>query len=414
MKYAPLFLILILFSNCQNAENQSGKEEAMEGGKMWRGVISLNDSVDVPFHFEWKNNGETFEMTIRNAEERIEVSDIQKIGDSLKIQMPVFANYLMVKKSGGKMIGFFINPDVKNYRLSFQAEANKKQRFPTDEKPCCEINEKWAVQFSPDTQDEYPAIAYFNQNENHVAGTFETETGDYRYLEGVLSGEHLRLSTFDGAHLFYFNGKIENGQKIIGRFYSGRRWTESWLAYRDDDFELRDSDSLTYLKEGFETVNFSIPDAEGKTISLSDERFQNKPVIVQILGSWCPNCMDETRYLSGIYDEYHDEGLEIVGLAFERSEDSEKAWERVQKMKEDLQIPYPVLLAGRAQKEEAAKALPMLNHVMSYPTSIYLWPDHSVKKIHTGFAGPGTPSYEKYVAKDRQNIREILIPQVRD
>ena len=375
---------------------------------VWRGTIALNDSTNLPFNFEWKGKDSLYSMTIWNGEEEIQTERIETDGDSLIIRLPVFANYFKIKKGEERMDGYYINPDADNYRLPFNAMAGDSSRFKAGEMNCCDINKKWAVKFSPGTEEEYPAIGYFQQQGTSVTGTFLTEPGDYRYLEGVLTGDQLHLSAFDGAHLFYFKARIESGQKMNGRFFSGRSWTEPWMAYRDDDFQLRNADSLTFLKEGYESVRFQFFDTEGKQHSLEDEQYKDKAVIVQVMGSWCPNCMDESRHLIEVYTQYHPQGLEIVALTFERARDKETAVQRAVKMKEDLELPYPVLMAGYTREAKAAEALPMLNHVMSYPTAIYLDRDHKVVSIHTGYSGPGTPVYDKYVADNKLLVERIV------
>ena len=86
-------------------------------------------------------------------------------------------------------------------------------------------------------------------------------------------------------------------------------------------FELTNPDSLTFLKEGFETIDFSFENSEGKMISLNDEMYQNKIKIVQIFGTWCPNCRDETLFLTNYLKSNPNEDLEIIALAFERYKD---------------------------------------------------------------------------------------------
>ncbi len=400
-------LCFALIMACQPAAETEEKEITPAEGK-WRAAISLNDSVDMPFTFSLQSGDDSnFTFTIFNGEERVEALANWQ-GDSLKVFMPVFANYLLLTAAKEEMKGYYINPDADNYRLPFVAHYGDSLRFESGEKNCCDINEKWRVRFSPNSADSSDGIAYFEQDGNKISGTIMTETGDYRYLEGVLSGNTLRLSTFDGAHLFYFESDIVDGQEMRGRFYSGRSFMEEWVAWRDSDFELADPDTLTYLNEGFETVDFRFPNLIGDTIALSDSRFEGKPVIIQVMGSWCPNCMDESRYLREIYSSYHHEGLEIVGLTFERARDKTTAKKRALKMVDDLKLPYPVLMAGYTRQDRAADKLPMLNHIMSYPTTIYLNKEHQVVKIHTGFSGPGTPVYEDYTASNKIFIEKLL------
>lgn len=407
--FAILLPLVILTSSCKQVTEEVAQETSSTGTEeastRWRGAITLNDSVDLPFNFEWDGKDQ---FTIFNGEEKIVSTSVTEVNDSLRFEFPVFANYFLLKESEGKLNGNYINPDSKNYKLPLTAQQGDSARFKNEEKNCCDINKKWAVKFSPNTEDEYPAIGFFKQEGSYVSGTFVTETGDYRFLEGSISGNKLSLSTFDGAHAFVFTADINNGETMNGRFYSGPRWSEPWMAYRDDSFELRNADNLTYLKESYTELDFSFPDAEGNLISLKDDRFKDKAVIVQIMGTWCPNCMDESRYMKQVYNKYNSEGLEIISLAFERMMDKEKAFKRIAKLKADLDLPYPILLAGVSNKIEAAKSLPMLNHIMSFPTAIYLNRNHEIEKIHTGFSGPGTPLYDKYVAENKLLLDKMI------
>ena len=162
---------------------------------------------------------------------------------------------------------------------------------------------------------------------------------------------------------------------------------------------------------GFESVDFTLKDTKGKTWTLKDPRFAGKPVIIQIMGSWCPNCMDETNYLAPWYKKNKKRGVEIVGLSFERNDKPEIANPKIDKMVSRFGIDYPVVLAGTSSDASTAKALPMLNKVMSYPTTIFIDKHGKVREIHTGFNGPGTGKYyEEYVA-DFNTLMDKLISE---
>ena len=137
-------------------------------------------------------------------------------------------------------------------------------------------------------------------------------------------------------------------------------------------------------------------------ISLEDERFKNKVVLVQIMGSWCPNCLDESKYYSEFYKENKDKGLEIVALAFEYAKTKEKAFNSIARMQDRVGIEYSILLAqyGTSNKAQAQEKLPMLNHVLSYPTTIFVDKKGLVRKIHTGFNGPATG--DKYMSFQKE------------
>jgi thiol-disulfide isomerase/thioredoxin len=155
---------------------------------------------------------------------------------------------------------------------------------------------------------------------------------------------------------------------------------------------------LTYIKDGYDGIEFSFTNTKGEIVSLSDERFKNKVVLVQLLGSWCPNCMDESKFYAKWLKENPNKDVEIIGLAYEKSQDPSFAFPKIERMKKRFGMDYEVLLAGLNEKEDAQKSLPMLSQVLSFPTTIYLNKNHKVRKVHTGFSGPGTGIYyEKFV-----------------
>lgn len=408
LKTALWVLSAFIFMACNESNKEGEKLETSplsEG--IWQGQIEQNDSTSLKFNFNIEHlSDSSYVFKVINAEEEISATMWQIAPDSFKIEMPVFANYFLVKRSGDQLKGFYINPDADDYKLAFLANANRSERYPNED-DLNELGGYWKVVFEKDTEDEYAGLAYFDwKAEKGLYATIMTATGDYRYLEGSAANGNLQFSAFDGAHLFSFNASV--GDTLRGSFHSGRSYHANWIAYRDSSFRLPDPDTLTYINEGYTGIDFAFPNLEGDTIQLQDEQFEGKAVIVQISGTWCPNCYDESRYMADIYQQYQDQGLEIVCLSFERTRDYATAQKRLAKMKRDLNIPYTVLLAGATREDKAAEKLPMLNHIMSYPTAIYLDKNHMVRKIHTGFAGPGTPVWEDFVSENDAFLQKLL------
>tara|TARA_B110000285_G_scaffold231385_1_gene300006 strand:- start:2254 stop:2610 length:357 start_codon:yes stop_codon:yes gene_type:complete len=118
--------------------------------------------------------------------------------------------------------------------------------------------------------------------------------------------------------------------------------------------------------------------------------------------------MDETRFLAEMYNKYNAEGLEVVALSFERFKTFEENAAAVFKIKQDLNVPYTSLIAGLKNKETINRVLPMLNHVMSYPTAIFIDKNGKILKIQTGFSGPGTSVYNDYVINTEKLIQSML------
>lgn len=334
-------------------------------------------------------------MEVYNAEEVLTIDEIWVDRDSVIIRMPVFEGYIAGKFTGESIRGEFIKDDLER-RVSFSATLGDSDRFRAGKDPDISVEGIWEARFSKGTTEEYIAKGIFEQVGEKVKGTIRTTTGDYRYLDGVVQGDSLKLSTFDGAHVFLFLARVTDSV-MNGVFYSGNHFQEPFEAIRNEEYELPDEDSLTYLKEGYEEVSFSFPDVNGDYVSPQDPEYRNKVIIVQIMGTWCPNCLDETKFLVEYLNKEKSEDLEVIALAFEYARTEEAAFERIGRLKERLNIPYPILLAqyGSSNKVSANEKLPMLNHILSYPTTIFIDKKGGVRKIHTGFNGPATG--EKYL-----------------
>lgn len=389
------FLLLFVFVICISCSNDVSN--APKSGP-WKAILLLDDKKEMPFLFDF---AEDTTMVIINADERIEVKDIRLFGDSIYIEHPVFEGIFKGIYSRDSIYGSFIKPSL-NRVVPFEMKYGRAARFAVNEAPHIIITGSWETVFSPDNEaDRYIAKGIFNQKGNRVTGTFRTTTGDYRYLDGVVVNDSVKLSTFDGAHAFLFEAELKDSV-MTGLFYSGNHWKEPFRATRNDAYELPKADSLTFLKEGYDSFEFSFPTVEGDTVSLSDSRFQNKVVVVQIMGTWCPNCLDEAKYYKSFYDANKGADLEFVSLAFEYAPTKEKALASIQRFQKSVGIPYPILLAqyGTSDKKKANEKLPMLNHILSYPTTVFIDKKGKVRKIHTGFNGPATgDEYQTFVTE---------------
>lgn len=389
-----------------------GTSTSLKTGE-WQGKLLREDGNHIVFNFEVKQVNDTLSWIIKNGQERIEVTDILQNGDSLFIQMPVFeSSFKLVKEGNDKLKGTWTKAGSAGFiDMPFEALYDVPERFTVSQNATKNISGKWSVQFFRADGSPRPAIAEFVQNNNDLTGTFITPTGDYRYLKGVVDGDSLKLSTFDGSHAYFFKAHISSNDSISqGFYYSGASATEPWKAQRNDTASLPDVAAM-YLKEGEEKISFSFPDLEGKNISLADERFHNKVVIVQIMGSWCPNCMDETAFLSDFYRKNKDRGVEIVALAYEYYEDFNLAVNSVKKFQKRYDVQYPMLITGVTVSDtlRTEKTLPQLTKIKSFPSTIFIGKNGKVAKIHAGFEGPGTGTrYEALKQEFTATVNRLL------
>jgi thiol-disulfide isomerase/thioredoxin len=377
----------------------------------WRMILELGEHV-LPFQFDLqRKDSVSWVANIRNASETIAVQDIEMRGDTFLMRMPLFdSEFKGVVVNDSTITGHWHNylkgPE---YRIPFIAHAGHDQRFGTSSTPKGSFDGTWEVHFSKGTADAYDAIGIFNQDDHGlITGTFLTETGDYRFLEGSVDADSLRLSCFDGSHAFLFKGSLQ-GDSIVGGFWSGTHWSEPWVAFRNPDFHLRDPDSLTFLKEGHDMAEVAFPDLDGNIISTRDDRYKGKVLMLQVMGSWCPNCVDETILLKELHAAYGEQGLEVLALAFEKYDEEAKAIAGLKRFKRTMGVEYPIVYGGSAAKENASAKLPFLDHIMSYPTCIFVDRNGKVRRIRTGFYGPSTGEhYTNYTRGLKAFIEQLL------
>lgn len=398
MRYS-LFLAafgLLLAACTPSADDRAATAGPYLARGPWRGHLTLPGPRPLPFELvvlpdsagrpraQLLNGGETFPLTEFEA----------FAGDSLRIGLHVFDAVLVGRVTRGSFTGYWQKLDAPTpYRVPFSLEPGRYP--PTPSEQAADFSGRWAVTFTdPADQASYPAVGEFAQDRNHLTGTFLTTTGDYRYLRGLARKDSIKLYTFDGSHAYFFEAKYQPDGTLRGDLWSGLTGHETWTARRDPAARLPDPTTLTGLKAGQTRLDFKFPNIyEGGSISPTDPKYAGKVVVVQLLGSWCPNCLDETNFLAPWYRANRARGVEVIGLGFERGTDPQVATARLRKLRERLGVAYDIALAGEASTAAAAAALPQLRAVLAFPTTILLGKDGTVRQVHTGFSGPGTGAH---------------------
>lgn len=380
---------------------------------IWQAKLLRKDSNAIVFNFQWQQVNNKSVLYIINGAERMKVDKITFTTDSLFIQMPVFESQFRVKMlTKTKLEGVWIKSGAKqNQVMPFTATANTASRFAINSKPKANISGKWSMKFGTKNN---PAIGIFQQKGAVVNGSIVTPTGDYRYLSGVVNGDTLLLSTFDGSHAFSFSAIINNATTITnGVFYSGFLGKETFTAVKNDTATLPNTTAMYLKDEADSKLHFAFKNLDGKSVSIEDESFKNKVVIVQLLGSWCPNCMDETAFLSDFYNENKQRGIEVIGLAYELTDNFERSKNSLLKFKERFGVQYPLLITGVTVSDEkrTEKTLPQLTPIKVFPSTIIVDKKGRVHSIDTGFYGPGTGTYYEAFKKGFNAVIDELVKQ---
>lgn len=432
MRQTLIWCLLLLASACIKVKDQY---QVLAPG-IWRGLLELEpptaksaldisaeaswseheEGVFLPFFFEViYTDDRSWYVELINGQERIKVDHVSagrnpfNGRDTVTIYFDLFDSYLTGEVNEGVMAGRWVRNNRLNYQISFVAHYGQLDLFPSAlDSAKVNFSGTWETHFEIETDHPYPAVGLFEQQGSDLRGTFMTETGDYRYLSGKASGNEMHLSVFDGAHAFLFKGKYQNDQSLLGTFWSGHQYKTLWKAIKNPDFKLKHPDSLTRLVNPGSFANLTFTNLEGGQVKLTDEPWRNKAKILQIMGTWCPNCLDETKFLIEHLSQHHYTNLEVIALGFESYASKEQNLERLKIYRDKLNIPYTIWYAGNYKKAEASKVLPLLNKVSAFPTLIFLDANNQVKNIHTGFNGPATPKYGEFKQQFEQNVKDLL------
>lgn len=406
MRIPYLFFILFLFIT----EFTFAKKETTYGS--WQGKLALTQTVNLPFKMEITKGDGQPNITIKNNEEIIALIFSNRHQDTLVYEFPQFDSRLnIVFNSNTTFTGNWWNKNKKGmYTIPLTGHFCTNELFECQKNSSTttyDLAEKWKTNFSYNTEDAWPAIGLFHKNQEKVTGTFLTETGDYRFLDGNMYGENLYLSCFDGSHAFLFTAELKN-DSLHGVFYSGTHYSCDWNAVPDKDFQLPDPNELTYVANE-NPLKFTFNNLKGESFTYPHADYENKVTIIQIMGSWCPNCLDETRYFNDLYKKYHDKGLEIILVGYEAGSDESEYAKKLIRFQERNQIPFTMLVGGAANKNKAAADFSMLNNIISFPTSIFVDKAGNIVHVHTGFNGPGTGQYyTEYMLETEKYIQELL------
>jgi peroxiredoxin len=397
--------------------NAEAQNKPLKNG-IWRGVFKVNE-IEVPFNFEVKDGaGKTPVFTAINGDRRDDFQGKFISDDSIQVSLNTFETAWFAKvENDGTISGVqkSLVPGNNGRILSFTAEPGKAYRFVEPGKevaPKANLSGKWWVKIKPAADATgKPApdrVAVFEQKGNKLNGIILSVSGDSRELEGNVQGGEFYLSGVTGSSPAYVKGKINSDNSITGTIGASAHPLE-FEGIKDDKAALPDAYALTFLKPGYDKLDFTFPDLNGNPVSLSDEKYKGKVVVIEIMGSWCPNCIDQITFLSPWYRENKSKGVEAIALAFEAKDDLTFAKNALTKLKNRYDIHYDVLFAGKTGGNVVAEKLPAIDKFLAFPTTIIVGRDGKVKEIHTGFSGKGTGQfYDEYVKKWNADLAKLI------
>ncbi|MFN3951100.1 MAG: TlpA disulfide reductase family protein [Thermaurantimonas sp.] len=346
-------------------------------------------------------------LKIVNATDTIELKGISAGRNQWRFDFPVFNTHIVVRKIFDRWVGTFTDADKSEVSpLTFVPVRVGTARYPLDNAQPSEG--RFQVIFDLGTDRERKAVLeYFPLSETEIRGSVLTRAGDYRFFQGSVSDDSLIMSTFDGKFAYVLAGRIE-GDSIAGYQYFTHAAPRPFVGFRSSDINLPDPKSLIKISDSSSMIRFSLPDVNYKVVNFDATQPDAKLTLITIGGSWCPNCMDEARFLNKIYNRYKDLGLQVIGVYFEYTDKDSVAVPLLRRMVKQLNLDFTVVYGGSVRQQMAAKVFPQLEKILAYPTLIALDADGRIVKTHTGFYGPGTSLYAEFEEEMTSWIEDVL------
>jgi thiol-disulfide isomerase/thioredoxin len=379
---------------------QSSGPQSIAG--VWDATVKINDLV-IPFRMEFAADGAMVTGTFFNGEERFTSTSGSIANDgSLTVDWDHYLSELRATLKDGVLNGTYTHGGRRSATYAFEAHRHTAA-LPADPN-APSIAGLWELENVKSGKGESTWRLIVQQTGSEVSAAILRIDGDTGALTGYYRGGKFLLSHFDGARssLMQISPAQDGTLEIL---VDGKT---KMTAVRPAEARARnlpppdDFNKHTGVKDASEPFRFSFPDLNGKMVSNTDSRFRGKVVMVEITGSWCPNCHDEAPFLVDLYKKYHEQGLEIVSLSFEEGDQLANPT-RLRAFMRKYGIEYTVLLCG--QPEEAKEKLTQAVNWDSWPTTFFLDRRGLVRLVHAGF--PGSPSGDLYKQATQEYKTEI-------
>jgi len=375
---------------------------------LWDAVVRVND-VEVPFRMEFAGSGPDVKGSFFNGDERVTSTSGRFEDGNLVLSFDEYETRLEAKLSGGVLEGQYLRG---TRGAPYPFRAKRFTPAPADAANVPAIGGLWNVQVKS-SKGESAWQMIVRQSGAEASAAILRVDGDTGTLTGRYADGRFVLSHFSGARPL----RLELAPQPDGTLTVVQNSDKPLTAVRSDVARAKglpepsDPSQFTSVKDPTEPLRFNFPDLNGRTVTNADERFRGKVVLVNITGSWCPNCHDEVPFLVELYRRYHDRGLEIVGLSFEEAAQLKNPT-RLKAFIKRYGVDYTVLLAG--EPKDAPDKLPQAVNLNSFPTTFFVGRDGRVRGVTAGFPGKASGKFhDDAKAEIAARIERMLAEPVR-
>jgi len=375
---AALLLLVPAMQAAPGSDNIAG---------LWDATVTVG-STPIPFRVEFSGSGSSVKGWFFNGSDR-EISSGGNFSDGvLTLNFDSYASVLKATLKDGVLDGQYVQRG-----RPLVIHAVRTPEHPVNGPAGPDIHGIWYIENVNSTKKGEKAWSLVvEQKGPEMSAAILRVDGDTGTLTGGYKDGKFVLSHFSGARPSQmFITPQSDGTLAVD--LSGQHHEGSMIAYRPEEAQAKglaeptDADHHTGVKDPSKPFTFSFPDLNGRIVSNTDAQFKGKVVLINITGSWCPNCHDEAPFLAEVYRKYHDRGLEIVALSFEEAEQLQDPT-RLRAFIKEYGIGYTVLLGG-----ETSSAKDKLTSAVdwdAWPTTFFVGRDGLVKGVHAGFPGPGS------------------------
>ncbi len=376
-------------------------------GGMWDATVTAG-GVEVPFRMQIAASGASITGTFFNGDEKMSSSAGTFDHGALSIEWDALGTKLDATVKDGELDGLY-SRGGRGAPLPFHAK--KFVAAPVGDAKVPSIAGLWVMNLpkkSSKGEDAWQLIV--RQSGGEVSAAILRVDGDTGTLTGTYRDGKFVLGHFSGAR----PARVEITPQADGSLLVVENRNAPVPAVRDDQAKAKglpqptDPTRFTSVTDPGEPFSWSFPDLTGKIVSNSDPQFRGKVVIVDIAGSWCPNCHDETPFLVDLYRKYHDRGLEIVALSFEEAAQLNDPV-RLKAFIKHYGITYPVLVAG--EPKDASEKLPQAVNLNSFPTTFFVGRDGRVRSAHAGFPGKASGKFHEEAKQEMTHTVEQLLAE---
>ena len=371
---------------------------------LWDATIHVG-AIEVPFEFGIAVKGDAASGWFFNGEQKVTSSSGTYHDGHLLLEFDSYAKKLQAELGNdGSLDGIYVTttvgstaaPVAFHARHATAASVAAGANVPS-------IAGLWLVPAQSSKANEGAWRLIVRQTGPKVSAAILRVDGDTGSLTGRWQDGKLLLSHFDGARpaLIEVTPAESGTLKLI--LHNSNGTDQTLTGYRQADATAKglpaaaDPANHTTVKDPSQPLQFSFPDLNGHIVSNTDSQFQGKVLLIDISGSWCPNCHDEAPFLQQIYRKYHSRGLEIVTLNFEDSPEQFANPVRLRAFVKDFGLEYIVLQAGTTQRLH--EMLPQAVNLDAYPTTFFVGRDGLVRGAHAGFAAPATGDFHSELKK---------------